>query len=79
VEVEFEVGIWRLLLGKMTVVISHSYSKTAENCKIPVAVLPLLFIIRAIEVGAALVLAHDQHCLRRHYILCKASLGGISA
>jgi hypothetical protein len=42
VEVEFEVGIWRLLLGKMTVVICHSYSKAGENCKIPVAVLPLL-------------------------------------
>jgi hypothetical protein len=42
VEVEFDVGIWRLLLGKMTVVISHSYSKPGGNCKIPVAVLPLL-------------------------------------
>jgi hypothetical protein len=42
VEVEFEVGIWRLLLGKMSVVVSHSYSKPGENCKIPVAVLPLL-------------------------------------
>jgi hypothetical protein len=42
VEVEFEVGIWRLLLGTRTVVSSHSYSKCGENCKIPVAVLPLL-------------------------------------
>jgi len=42
VEVEFEVGIWGLLLGKMTVVISHSYSKPGENCKIPLAVLLLL-------------------------------------
>jgi hypothetical protein len=38
VEVEFEVRIWRLLLGKMSVVISQSYSKPGENCKIPVAV-----------------------------------------
>jgi hypothetical protein len=37
VEVEFEVGIWRLLLGKMTVVMSHAYSKCGENCKNPVA------------------------------------------
>jgi hypothetical protein len=42
VEVEFEVGIWRLLLGKMTVVIHHSYSKPGETCKIPVPVLPLI-------------------------------------
>jgi hypothetical protein len=41
-EVEFDVQIWRLLLGKMSVVIIHSYSKAGENCKIPVAVLPLL-------------------------------------
>ncbi len=38
VEVEFEVQTWRLWLGKMTVVISQSYSKPGENCKIPVAV-----------------------------------------
>jgi hypothetical protein len=62
VEVEFEVGIWRLLLGKMTVVISDSYSKPGENCKIPVAVLPFVIMIRAMEVGAAVVLAHNQHC-----------------
>jgi hypothetical protein len=42
VEVEFEVGIWRLLLGKMTVVIRHSYSKPGEICKIHVPVLPLI-------------------------------------
>jgi hypothetical protein len=30
-------------LGRMTVVTSHSYSKPGENCKIPVAVFPLLF------------------------------------
>jgi hypothetical protein len=41
VEVELEVGIWRLLLGKISVVISHSCSNPGENCKIPVAVLPL--------------------------------------
>jgi len=57
-----EVGIWRLLLGKMTVVISDSYSKPGENCKIPVAVLPFVIMIRAMEVGAAVVLAHNQHC-----------------
>ncbi len=51
-EVEFEVGIWRLLLGKMTIVINHSYSKPGENCKIPVAVLPL-FLISAMEVGGS--------------------------
>ncbi len=61
-EVEFEVGIWRLLLGKMTVVISHSYSKPGENCKIPVAVFAFVIIMRAIEVVAAVVLAHNQHC-----------------
>jgi hypothetical protein len=61
VEVKFEEGIWRLLLGKMTIVINQSYSKPGENRKIPVAVLPL-FLIRAIEVGAAVVLAHNQHC-----------------
>ncbi len=60
-DIEFEVGIWRLLLGKMTVVIGHSYSKLGEKSKISVAVLPL-FLIRAIEVGAAVVLAHNQHC-----------------
>jgi len=38
VEVEFEVRRWRLLLGKMTVVMSQSDSKPGENCKIPVAV-----------------------------------------
>jgi hypothetical protein len=38
VEVEFEVRTWRLLLGKMSVVISQSYSKPGEICKIPVAV-----------------------------------------
>jgi hypothetical protein len=45
VEVEIEVGIWRLLLGRMTVVMSHSCSKPGENCKIPVVVVvfPLLF------------------------------------
>jgi hypothetical protein len=62
VEVEFEVRIWRLLLGKMTVVISHSYSKLGENCKFPVAVLPFDILVRAIEVGAPVVLAHNQHC-----------------
>jgi hypothetical protein len=38
VEVEFEVRTWSLLLGKMTVVMSQSYSKPGENCKIPVAI-----------------------------------------
>jgi hypothetical protein len=45
----------------MTVVISHSYSKPGENCKIPVAVLPFAIMIRAMEVGAAVVLGHNQH------------------
>jgi hypothetical protein len=62
VEVEFEVRIWRLLLGNMTIVINHSYSKPGEICKIPVAVLPFVIMIRAIEVGQAGLLAYNQHC-----------------
>jgi hypothetical protein len=62
VEVEFEVRIWRLLLGKMTIVINHSYSKPLEICKIPVAVLPFVIMIRAIEVGQAGLLGYNQLC-----------------
>ncbi len=76
-EVEFEVRIWRLLLGKMTVVISHSYSKPGENCKILVAVLPFVIMIRAIEVGQQYFWLIISTPHRRHYILRKASLGGI--
>jgi len=62
VEVEFEVRIWRLLLGKMTIVINHSYSQPGEICKIRVAVLRFVIMIRAIEVGQAGLLAYNQHC-----------------
>jgi len=62
-EVEFDVRIWRLLLEEMSVVIIHSYSKAGENCKIPVAVFAFVIMIRAIEVRAAVVLAHNQETL----------------
>jgi len=45
----------------MSVVISDSYSKPDENCKIHVVVLPFVIMIRAMEVGAVVVLGHNQH------------------